>query len=227
MKRSAVIIGIGVSFGIAAHPVVGAVTAIVLLVLPQVMSQRIRRRANRRFESDLVMIIENAARSVRSGMLLSDALDDAARRTPGPGAACICDLVRNLRHEHHVDATVSWLQEYPGPSMQVVAAAVAMTGGLAGGSARGLQAAAAVLRERERTRLAIEAGMSQATTSVRMLLVLPMVVAFGGLLFGPAMFGRAVTQPAVLGVVAVGVLFEVVGAWWSQHLIASIRGGAR
>jgi len=57
--------------------------------------------------------------------------------------------------------------------------------------------------------------------------VLPMVVAFGGLLFGPAMFGRAVTQPAVLGVVAVGVLFEVVGAWWSQHLIASIRGGVR
>lgn len=227
MKRPAVIVGIGVVLGLATHPVVGAVNAIVLLVLPRVMGQRTRRRANRRLESDLVMIVENAARSARSGMSLSDALDEAARRTPGPGAACMNDLARSLRHEHHVDATTSWLHEYPGASMQVVAATVAMTGGLAGGSARGLQAAAAVLRERERTRLAIEAGVSQAKTSARMLIALPVIVALGGLLFGPAMFGQAVTQPAVIGVVAIGMVFEVIGAWWSQRLVASVKGRVR
>lgn len=194
--------------------------AVAAAVWPRVVARRRRARLVQRLGSDVAVLFELAARTVRSGVAPRDALVIVTQDRPGPAA----DLV---------------LETFGGPSpvsgapgrrsggpADVVAAVAAMVGGVAGGTARGLEAGAMILRERERARDELRAGIAQARTSAMLLTGAPVVFALICCVAVPGGAGALLGHPVAIAAIAVGVLLELAGAWWARRLISSVEASA-
>lgn len=208
-----------VGFGVAG-PLGAVIGAAVVLTRPLVAERRRRRRAARHVGADVATIFELTARAVRSGVALPEALGATVAAHPGPAAILV---TRAFTPGGGAVAGVSGSGAGDDPAV-VVDAVAGLVGGAAGGSARGLEAGALILRERERARGEIDAGIAQARTSARLLIAAPVVLAAAATLLVPGGVAALAAHPVAVVAVVAGIGAEVVGAWWTRRLIATVEG---
>ncbi|HET8931184.1 MAG TPA: hypothetical protein VFN21_11045, partial [Acidimicrobiales bacterium] len=167
---------------------IGSIAAVALALASPIVARRRRRtRHRRRIDAEIATVFEVAARSVRAGAAVPEALYHATGSVGDEGAHVVRALLasplrqggpgREARRSGSpgdlIGASVTGTR-----TGAVVAAVLAMVLGTAGGGARGLEAGAVLLREHERARVEIEAGAAHARASAVLLIAVP--VLFGG-----------------------------------------------
>lgn len=214
-RRAAVPVVVAVVAGAWVGPVVGAVAAMVAAVAMVGVARHRNRRSSMRRDSDVAMIFELAARSVRAGVAVPEAVEHAALAAGGPAAR----LVRDAMADHGGSGRV------PGDAtVQVVTAVVHMVRGAAGGGARGLEAGATLLRSRDRTAAEVASAASHARASAGLLVVVPLVFAGLCMVVVPGSVDGVASDPRVLIAVVAGFACQAVGAWWTGRLIRAVHG---
>lgn len=187
------------------------------------VSQATRRRRAVAADRALPDLIDAAARSVRSGASLSQALCLAARAvagTPlGPDAA---RLARDLTDGRSVaEAIGRFAGDEPSESRRLVCRALSLVGELGGPPGALLDGISATLRDRLAAGREARALATQARTSAVVIAVAPAAFAF----VGAATDGRVATflvgSPLGWMCLLCGVALEAAGAWWMARLVRS------
>lgn len=205
----------------------GAVAAVVLWGLaPRSAARRRRTRARRRVGAALADLLELAARGVRTGVAPDRALVAAAEAIGPPAGDLVAELVRWVGAGDAPDASRRWALRQADPAVSIVAATVGLVSGRGGGAARGFEAAANVLRERDRRARDAEAWAAQSRASATLLVGAPVVLAVGAFAVDPSRAGRVLSEPVALACVAAGASCELIGAWWMSRLFADVSGAA-
>jgi Flp pilus assembly protein TadB len=221
---------------LVAGPVASVGALVLATVSPGFVHRRRRARDRRWIDAEVATVFEVAARSVRAGAAVPDALQRAARSVGGSGGRAVAASLGASMRSAGTDGAVGrsmWAGGHQGGSVTgprtgpIVAAVLAMVHGAAGGGARGLEAGAVLLREHERSRVEIDAGATHARASATLLVVVPPI--FGGvaLMWFPGAAGSVLSHPAALASVVVGACMEATGAWWTTRLVRSVHGGPR
>jgi Flp pilus assembly protein TadB len=172
----------------------------------------------------LADLLELAARDVRTGVAPDRALVDAAAVVGPPAGALVAERVRWVGAGDARDASRRWALRHHDPAVSIVAATVGLVSGRGGGAARGFEAAANVLRERDRRARDAEAWAAQARASATLLVGAPVVLAIGSFAIDPRRAGRVLAEPIALACVAAGAGCELIGAWWMGRLLADASG---
>lgn len=206
----------------------GAVVSVTAWWLaPRLLGRRRRVREQRRLGAGLATVLELAARGVRTGMAPEAALAQSAGLTGGMAGELVGELVRRLAAGDPIGAARRWARAHDDPSVSVVAATVALVVGPEGGAARGFEAAATVLRERDRRIRDAESWAAQSRSSATLLVVAPLVLAAGSFVGSPGLASRVLAEPSALACMAVGAGFELMGTWWMGRLLVDVSGRRR
>lgn len=224
----------GVAWLVAGRAV--AVVAVAVAVVSPVVARRRRRSRDRRqIDTDIAIVFEVAARSVRAGAAVPEALQQAARTADGAGGRVVTALLaapprsaepgREAGRSRPVGGFVG-APVTESRTGAIVAAVMAMVYGAAGGGARGLEAGAVLLREHERARVEIEAGAAHARASAALLIAVPVIFGGAALVLFPSSPGGMLSHPAALVSVVAGVAMEAAGAGWTARLVRAVHGGA-
>lgn len=226
---------IGTLSWVVAGPV-GALGAVAVAVgVPQLLVRRRSRAAQRHIDAEVATVLELAARRVRAGSAVPDALAYAARSTSGPGGRLVMAMVQAPVGTHAGrllvggDVAPSARPGRAAPreaTAKVLAAVIGMVQGSAGGGARGLEAGAALLREHDRARGEIAAGAGHARASASLLIAVPVVFGVVSLVLVPSTAGGALGEPSVIVPVVAGVGMETLGALWIGRLVRAALGVA-
>ncbi|HQV57743.1 MAG TPA: type II secretion system F family protein [Ilumatobacteraceae bacterium] len=159
-----------------------------------------RKRRAALTDDDLVAFLDNAARSVRSGAAASAAITAAAAEDP------------RLQAMLAGPATAS-----PSPGQQVTLHAVQIALEMGGRVAETLNAAAAVLRQRQAIRAEASAHSAQARLSARVLTLVPLGFA---VFIASSRSGRAIlVSPVGVACLLIGATLNGLGALWMRRLI--------
>ena len=208
------------AFGYAVGRWPGSTAAVAVWALaPRISARRRSTRARRRLGATLADVLELAARGVRTGVAPDAALRDAAALVGPPVVELVGELVRGVGAGDPTEATRRWANLHDDPAVSVVAATVGLVAGRGGGAARGFEAAANVLRERDRRARDAEAWAAQSKASATLLVGAPLVLAVGALAVDPSRAGRVLAEPIALACVVAGAACELVGAWWMSRLL--------
>lgn len=206
----------------------GAVMAVTLwCFMPRLAERRRRERERRRLGAELATVLELAARGVRTGMAPEAALLHASELTGGLAADLIGELVRWLGAGDPGGAVRRWTHAHDDPAVAVVAATVDLVTGREGGSARGFEAAATVLRARDRRARDAESWAAQSRSSATLLVAAPVVLAAGSFVLDPSIVARVMFEPAAIVCVTFGVGLDLLGAWWMRRLLTDVSGFRR
>ncbi len=188
-----------------------------------------RRRPDRRSwpwrrpRADVGALGQHLARSVRAGLSLPQAVDEAHRTLDAATASVVEPLRADLgRGAHLPDALARWHPAAPLPGVASLASVLEAGHQLGGVTARVLDEAADAIAERERIR---HQAHTQGTTARWSALV----VAAGPVL---GLGLSALAQPAALSFtigtwpgrvcVLAGLVLDGLGAWWLIHLGRSV-----
>jgi len=226
---------IGAIACLAAGPPAAPIAIGAAVGVPVAMARRRRRNARRGIDGDIATVLEMAARQVRAGTAVGEALALAARSTPGAGSHLVLGMMQapagaararelvagTVGHAVHGDSVVAGAA-----TMKIVAAVVGMVQGAEGGGARGLEAGASLLREHERARGEIDAGASHARASASLLVAVPLVFALAAVVVLPSSAGGALGDPKLFVPVVTGIAMEALGALWSARLVRAALGVA-
>lgn len=235
-RVAAVLVAGGVAWVILG-PLAASVAVAVAVAAPRLVARRRRQASARRIDGDVATVLELAARQVRAGASVHDALLRSAEATAGPGGRLVLAMTRMSPGPDPIAARML-LPDQAGqgasrrrssasdPTVTVVAAVIGMVGGVAGGGARGLEAGAGLLREHERARGEVLAAATHARTSAALLVAVPLVFGAASLVVLPASMHRVATDPTVIAPVLAGAAMEVGGAAWTARLVRSALGTA-
>lgn len=205
---------------LAAGPVGAVVLGAGVVVAPRIVAGRRRARAARRLGDEVATLFELAARAVRTGVAVPEAVASVAVTRPGPAAT----LVTELFTPGSAAVTSGRDGAGPGSTVGVVTAIVGIVGGTTGGAARGLEAGAMILRERQRARGEVQAGIAQARTSAWLLGGAPVVLAAIAAVLTPGGPAALLAHPGALVAVGVGIVAEGVGLTWTRRLVRAVEG---
>ncbi|MDY7104008.1 MAG: type II secretion system F family protein [Actinomycetota bacterium] len=211
----AVAAGVIVLATVVAYGLVGAGATIGLVALSAasfVLARRARRGGRARSDADeLVVVLERAARSLRSGASLSRALEDGLDGA-GPGLRSSLGDVRSVlvAQAGFTDAVASWPVAL-GRDHEIAAATLGLAADLGGGRARLLDATARLLRAELDTRAEVAAAATQARMSAAVLAVAP--VGFLALSVGidPSVADTMLHTPAGRMCLVAGVMLDLIG----------------
>ncbi len=226
-RRAAGVTCAGVIGWLVGGPVVAVALAAPVVAAPRIRRRRRATRDRRQLGTDFATLLEVAARAVRTGSSVLDALEDASRRHPGMAAHRLDALTRRRRDARGRVAVADWEVDSDDPVVGIVAAVVAMSTGAVGGSARALEAGASLLRERERTRHEVVTGASHARASTLLMLAMPLLVGAGSFVVLPGAVAGIANRPIVIAALLVGVALNGFGAWWSTRMVDAVCAGAR
>lgn len=221
-RRWSVVVGLAVVGWWSAGPVVGVGAASMVALGPSLAIRRRRSAARRRVGLDVASIFELAARAVRSGVPVGDALAAASASVGGFAEGLTAWAMSDVRSDRVIGAA--------GPGVDssteaVVTAVVAMVRGPVGGGARALEAGAALLREHARTRADVLAAASHARTSAMLLVTAPLLFAVVAVMATASSVARVFSDPRVVVALVIGTACEIIGAWWANRLVStSCRG---
>jgi tight adherence protein B len=154
---------------------------------------------------EMAAYLDGIARSVRAGTSLVAAERAASEQRPLVYAAV--DASHGVVPRHASEVHVSLLRN-----------ALALARCHGGDTARGLDAAAAALRERGAVRADCVAHAAQAMLSAKVLTALPVVVAGAMTMFSPSLRAGFASSIGVACIVA-GLSCNVVGWWWMRRIV--------
>lgn len=218
--------------------VVAGVPGGVLGVLAGVVVVPVRSRWHRRHDhrcpdGEIAVVLEVAAREVRAGSPVPESLARAAGATGGVAEQTVLGAL-----------AVAMPSAYPavkrGPTEPatgngaggnrteaILAAVLALVLGTAGGGARGLEAGAALLRDRERARAEVEAGAAHARASAALLVAVPWLFALAATALSPGAAGGVAAHPTAVASVVAGVVSQALGSLWIARVVRSLAGVAQ
>ena len=183
------------------------------------------RRSRRRADADLPLALETAARSLRAGSSLRQALSEAGALTPGPVGDDLGHVATAAaRGVPLVDALDAWGARARSPAVVLAASALALAAEAGGTQARAVDGVAATLRERLAVDAEVRALSAQARLSAIVIALAPLV--FGALAVGTDgrtaafLFGRPFGWVCLVG----GLTLDALAAWWMLRITRGGRG---
>lgn len=225
IARLAGLVVVGAMVGVFWGEVAALSVVAVLVSFPWWQRQRAVRTQRRALPSELAGLLEVAARAIRSGSTLHDALIEACERQPGYASQLVTDLSDRMTRDGHDYAVTSWVSDFDGDAVRIVAAVIGLVSGSHGGAARGLEAGAGYLREHDRIHKSVHAGLSQARASAGMLITIPLGVGVIAML-SSRNFTTLAAQPLIGIALGVGLVCEGVGGLWARQLVRSATKGS-
>ncbi|MFV0306752.1 MAG: type II secretion system F family protein [Desertimonas sp.] len=176
-----------------------------------------RRRTPPPDETAMAEWCEQAARSLRTGVSLTRALQEAARAAPRARPAFAPSLAR-LERGHGLADAIADLDDDPATPSGLVASVLGACAALGGPAARPLDRTAAVLHARAAERAERLVASAQARLSARVLTVLPLAT-LGLMVIAEPSTREAVATPAGIACVLAGGGFNLAGWWWMRRVI--------
>lgn len=223
----AVVVMIALGGAIVAGPGIGVVLGAGAVAGPAVALRLASGRADAAYERCVPVLLEEAARKLRAGSALGDALVAA-----GDSGACggapgleqdLAQLARALNNgEDLASGIAAWAQSRPLPGVQLAAAALRLAAEHGGAHARAVDAVAATLRQRLDQVAELRAATAQARASVAVLGVAPVAFAVVSVLLDPGTARAAVSSSAGLASVAAGLGLDLVSVTWMNRLTRQI-----
>lgn len=177
----------------------------------------------RQTDAALIAFAEAAARSVRSGASLVEAMSDAGRSAGPRLSADMVALRRRIDAGDSVSTAIErWSTERPSPGVHMIAATCRLGHELGGPVADGFDSIARALRSRRDVAAEARSLSSQARASAALLLALPVVVGTVMAVVDPATRRVLVGTPLGWGCVVGAAALDAVGLVWMRQLL---RGG--
>lgn len=206
---------IGIVFGVllAALAVIAPVAAWLIL----------RSRADAAYDDTLATALDAAARSVRSGGSLPQAVAEAAGSVRGAVSADLVGVATATeRGRPFTSALDAWRVARPRPAVRLVVGALALAAHTGGPPARVIEDVAAAVRTRQQVAREAHALAAQARLSAVVVGAAPlafMVVTCATdrrnahMLFG---------TPIGLACVLAGLTLDAIGAWWMHRMSTAV-----
>lgn len=217
---TAMLVG-AVALGIS-RPVLAVVVAVVVFAAVVVSGRRSRRVEHRAGSEDLERLVDALAAELAAGRSLTQAIDGAPGRLGSVGL----DLRRaRARHRGAPVQSVldAWAEQRPTPGPELVADALALAGSSGGSQVRALQGVGATLREHRALDREVTALGSQAQASATVLVVTPVLFATLVGLVDRDIGHFMVATPPGWACLSLGLILDLVGAWWMRRLTAVSR----
>ena len=210
--------------GTAALAVVGAPSAAALLAATLVGGPAAAiawsvRRARRRVGQALPGALDEIARSLRAGASLVQAIDDAARATPG----AIGDDLAGVAAAHRAgvplaEALARWRADRALPGVRLTASALELGLAAGGTHARAVDGVAATLRDNLAITAEVRAQASQAQASALVIGLAPIGFTALACLADHRTATFLFQTPAGLACLAVGGALDAAGALWMARI---------
>lgn len=224
-RRGAIVaLGVGLLAAIAGLSVAPASAAVAVVVVGNRISSAHRRRVEQAFDAALPDLVDGMTAALRSGSTVRVALLDSAVGVPGTLSADVDMIATRLDRGEGLAESLAWWARWRGrPQLDVLAAVVATSTEFGGPLADVLTSVADQMRDDLRSRDEVRAQSAQAVASAGMLIVLPLVSVAITAIADPRVVGFLFSTPLGMVCLAVGLLLEVVGAWWMSSLVRWVR----
>lgn len=182
-----------------------------------------RRRSARSTRAALPEVLEEVARSLRSGSSVLQALAEAAQGGDDSTRHQLRAVVARVQSGEDLSRALDrWREDASDPAVALPVAALALAGDGGGSPAWAVDQVAATLRERLARHDELRAQSSQATLSASVLVVSPVVFAAVTAAVDPRMVAFLLGTPAGWACIATGLAFDAGGAWWMRRILRSI-----
>jgi tight adherence protein B len=166
-------------------------------------------------------LLEEVARSLRSGSSVRQAVQEASHLV-GPAAAGLrAALDRAVRGEPLDTALAQWAHTAPVPEVRLAVAALELAAGSGGDAARAVDGVAATLRERRAVADELAGQSIQARLSAVVIAVLPGVFAAWCVATDDRAASFLLATPAGWLCLTLGLGLLATGAWWMRRIIRS------
>jgi tight adherence protein B len=190
------------------------------------LGQVVRRhdpRVARRADQAVPALLEAVSRELRAGSSLRAAVGSAAadldRRRPGvdPGATAV--VVALERGAPFATAVAAWVDALPTASRQLAGTALTVAADTGGVSGPVVDGVADTLRDRIAVEREVAALSTQARASAAVLVVAPVVVAFGAASADERIAGFLVGSPLGWACIVGGLVLDLVGGAWMYFAV--------
>jgi tight adherence protein B len=172
--------------------------------------------------SALPAVLDDIARSLRSGASVSQAIIAAAAR-PGPGSRQLAGAVEVIeRGATTADALARWLHDWPDPGVRLAVAALTLSLTSGGGPARAVEQVAATVRERLALDAEVRALAAPARTSAIVLLVAPLAFMLLAVTVDRRVGAFLFATPGGWMCLALAAGLDLGGAAWSRRLVGAV-----
>ncbi len=215
---------VGIVVGTAALAVVAGPGAAVLLAAvliggPAVAFAGSERRRRRRVGHTLPGALDEIARSLRAGASLVQAIDDAARATPGAIGDDLFGVVAAHRAGMPLtEALARWRSIRPLPGVRLTASALELGLAAGGTHARAVDGVAATLRDNLAISSEVRAQAAQAQASALVIGLAPIGFTALACLADHRTASFLFQTPAGLACLAVGAALDAAGAMWMARI---------
>lgn len=204
---------------LAGGPAAGLLFGGAAAVTPVLGWRLLRHRRQARLEEALPAAVEEAARALRSGASLRQALGEAAEAASGQLAGDLARVVAAAGRGASLTAALeSWAEERPLDGVTLVVAALCVGAETGGARARALDGVALTLRQRLAVRAEARALATQARVSAAVIALSPLVFCALAAAIDPATGRFLVGDPLGLVFLGAGLALDAAGALWMSRL---------
>lgn len=204
---------------IAGGPLVGAVGTLAVLTGPPAVLRSRRGRGDERVEHELPVALESVARALRSGGSMRQAVDEAARTTPGRlGSELARVATRASRGVPLVTALEGMAQRCPVPGVRLAVAALCLAVETGGAQARAVDGVASTLRDRLGVADEVRALAAQARLSAVVIGLAPLGFGAFAAATDPRTSQFVFHTGAGLALVSAGLVLDGLGWLWMNRL---------
>jgi tight adherence protein B len=204
---------------LVAGPGVAGVAAAGVVAVPLVVLRSRRGRGDARLEAALPGALEAVARTLRSGASVRQAVDEAARTTPGPlGAELDRVATAAARGVPLVRALEELAERRPLPGVRLAVAALCLGIETGGAQARAVDGVATTLRERLGVAAEVRALAAQARMSAVVIGLAPLGFGAFAAATDPRTAQFALHTAPGLALLCAGVALDAVGWLWMNRL---------
>lgn len=183
----------------------------------------LRRRRRARIERDLPAVIEEVARSLRSGASFHQALVDVAVSAPGPIRGDLVVLTNKVAMGVGLDQALrEWAADHAVPGVRLFCGAMTLTMRSGPDSGKALDGLAQSMRDKAVVEQEARALVAQAQLSGVVIAALPVVFLAFSLLVDRGAASFLLATPAGRGCLLAAVGLDAAGFVWMRRLAQSV-----
>lgn len=196
----------------------GVLVSAVVVIAPPCLLLAAGGRGDRLRSAQIPAALDTVAGSLRGGSALTTALGDAAS-VGGRLGSELATMTRHVRDGRPLPDVLAEWSRADDPSTTLAGASLTLAAAVGGPGADAVEAAAASLRERSAIEAEVDALSVQAKLSAGILSVAPLGFAVLLVSLDPTSARFLLATPAGWACIGVGLLLDVVGAWWMHRLV--------
>lgn len=203
----------------AGGPALAILAVAVAVAGPAALLLALRGRSARAVDAALPELLDEVARSLRSGAAIGQALDEASRAATGRLGADITAVIGDVSNGAALVAALDgWMARCPTRGVRLAVAALALAAESGGAAAKAIDGVAATLRANLAAAGEVRAQAAQARLSALVIALAPL--AFGALAAGTDRHTAAflLRTPLGLGCLTAGLLLDGAAAWWMHRI---------